>query len=279
MLASRRRVGYEPSIRVGEDEYLSVLRSVVHTSPTVAKRKSGTSDVAPETDPAMDAFLQSASSLDVLPARDLADFSPAFYAVVRTDSDGSPLRAYIQRTSKRNFVLRPGPLLFAFSNQRLRKVEEDGLFRLEESFEIVVEIGGSIDCLNQDAFEKLYRDVDFLKERAPHFAQAFSRQPVDTLGDPGLIVAIGNRAKSSVRQLHRLRAVYESKILDSQIDLQRLTDYADSAGVQTVLFGPNGDILTTPHAVDALLKLLAEDYATGPLTGDTYEISAKRIAQ
>lgn len=162
-------------------------------------------------------------------------------------------------------------------NKQLSTLEENTLFTLEDDFQIVVEPAVGITALSQTVFERFYRDIEFLKDRAAVCVQGFSTSGV--LTDPVQIKFMIAHCRDHVLDLHRL-VLFTNRVFFRKRSTLQTSNGTPRSQTWTLSFSMRTvGSWYPPSPVPLLLRLLDEDYAKGPLTGTLIEVTAKRPAE
>jgi hypothetical protein len=292
---------YEPSIRIEAGEYLAVPdRIVERAAPPLPKKaaargpsvEDGTrrqgalaaggdrrstviADVPVariETDPQVRNLLRRASGLPLLAAPDLGAVQYQFYAVVM-GNDPDTRVAFVRKNNPTK-SLDPGKrLLFAYGD-RLTRVTEP-LLSLDTTFDLVVTPDG-IAVINQDQFERLFRDASALVERYPVWAESFTTLGLDAAQETALVA----KCRTDSRVASRLREIYESGHLAAgKVTATQVLSRADKIGLGRDRFMSNGKLSFDGPDTSLLLRLLNEDIWTGDFSNRIYVAGSKARQQ
>jgi SAM-dependent methyltransferase len=269
---------YEASLRIDDQrEYLAVPdeQLVLHESfrPKRQRRTSASNDdgnqavVSVETDPQVRDLLRRASGLDRLPAEHLARFAFQFYAAV-VGSDPGRRTSFVRKKNPAK-VLKRGGLVFSYGD-RLTEVA-DPLMLLDDRFDLVVAEDG-LAVLDQDVFERLFRDVEVLAERYPVYAKAFETLQ---LGGGELEILV-ERCRRDSRLGARLRQIYESGHLAAgKVTTKQVIREIDRLELPRDRLLSDGKLDFSGADAGTILKLLNDDLFIGALSKVSYEAGSK----
>lgn len=287
-LATLRRRDYEPSLVIGDEEYMAVPDQLVSVAaPPLPPRTRRSGRTPPngggsdgsrgrqpraagatiETDPEVRRFLRDAAGHDPLPAGSLAGRPFLFYAVV-VGNDPRTRSAFVRKHNPA-VSLAAGRLLFSYED-RLTRVEHP-LFSLDDHFDLVVTPEGIL-VLNQSIFDALFRDAKVLVDRYPIWAKAFSTLRI---GSDQVDVLV-ERCRRDSRLAHRLRQIHESGHLAAgRVKLDQVLAEADRLGLGRHGFLKDGKLDFGCQDIGTLLKLLNDDLFIGGLSQVAYEAGSK----
>jgi hypothetical protein len=281
MIDSFARRGYEPSLRIGDGEYLAVPDQLVERAAAVpppanvdAEGVSETTSAAAtatavhiETDPQVRHLLRNASGLGLITAQGLSKQPFLFYAVV-VGSSPTNRTAFVRKLNPTK-SLDAGKHWFSMG-ERLSKVDQP-LLSLDDHFDLVVTDDG-IAVLHQGVFDLLFRDAQTLVDRYPLWASAFSSVGLD--GDQ--TASLVSRCQRDSRLATRLRQIYESGHLSAgKVKLDQVLAEADRVAGGRDRFLKDGKLNFDCADIAMLLKLLNDDLFVGGLSKVPYEAGSK----
>jgi hypothetical protein len=141
----------------------------------------------------------------------------------------------------------------------------------DPGFDLVVAKDG-IAVLDQDVFERLFRDVEVLAERYPVYAKAFETLHLDGSQLDTLV----ERCRRDSRLGTRLRQIYESGHLAAgNVTTKQVIREIDRLGLPRDRLLTDGKLDFSGADASTILKLLNEDLFIGGLSKVTYEAGSK----
>jgi hypothetical protein len=271
-LSGRTPVPYANDLHFDRDnEYLVVpLDTLVAHKAEDRRGKKASLDEAPrmvEVDPASMKVLTEASSQPMINASEIERRSFLFYAaVVGDDPDDRP--AFVSKWNPYRAAL-SGRLLTSFGD-RLRKVEGP-LLAFERRFDLVVTTD-SVLVLDPEAFEKVFRDIDAMRDRIP----VWTRAVTDALPvDEATARRIERACQTSARVAKQARSIFERGV-GKPFTGPELREEMKRQGLDASRLIKQGKlVLDNDDDVPEVLKLIDEKLYTGWHSGTGWDVGTR----
>lgn len=273
--ADRQPVAYTDDLDIDrENQYLEVpIESMTSHKPESLRGKRVPADTPRqmvEVDPASLKVLTEASSHGLLDARQIGKKSFLFYAAVVGDDPHDRVA----------FVSHWNPYKAALSS-RLLTWFGDGLHRVEgpllafqTDFDMVI-TSDTVAVLNPTAFEKVFRDIDAMRDRIPTWSAAVS----DALPVDEVTAAVINEAcATSARIAKQARGIYERGI-DKKFTPAELCDEMARQGLDVDRMIKNGKLILDRSDVPEVLKLIDEKLYKGWHSGTGWDVGSRSPRQ
>lgn len=273
-LGDRNAVPYSDDLAFDTSaEYMVVQRASL-VAHTVAPRRGRPRRDEPgerpqvEMDAATLQVLDAASSLPQLNSRELNRQSFAFYAAVV--GDNAAARVAFVRAWNPYKVAFAGRLLTMFGD-RLHRIE-DPLLAFDRSFDIVV-TAEAVAIMSADPFEKLFRDVDTMRDRIPVWSEAVvTALPLD----PASADRLEDLCARNSRAARLARNLYERGVLSTSFAIGPLEDEMRRQGFEADRLVKDGKLfLEHDPDVISLLKLVDERLYTGWSSNTPWDVGSR----
>ncbi len=251
-------------------QYLVVpLKKLVAHKPESRRGKRAPADETPamvEVDAASRAVLAQASSLDLLNSAEIKRRSFLFYAAV-VGNDPNDRVAFVSKWNPYKAAL-SGRLLASFGD-RLRKVEGP-LLAFERQFDMVV-TGDAVAVLDPSAFEKVFRDIDAMRERIPVWGEAVTEAlPLDA----NTAAQIKRACEKSARVAKQARSIFERGI-DKKFTASELRKEMERQELDASRMIKNGKLVLEDDDVLDVLKLIDEKLYLGWHSGMGWDVGTR----
>lgn len=276
-LSSRTAVGYSDDLAFdAEEEYMLVERGtlVAHRPKPRRRVRSAEPDAATpaepqivEMDPAVLEVLDTASSADEITRDNLKKQSFPFYAAVIGDDPERRIAFLKERNPYQ--VGQLGKVLTQFGDGLRRLTEPVLMFATDFDMVVTPEY---IAIRRKESFEKLFRDIDAIRDRIPVWSgAAVQALPLD---DPSAAVVHGAALKS-VRVASQLRGLQERGYLAKTYTAVQLREKMIEIGLDHERLLP-GETLTLGEAdVPVVLKLIDERLYVGWHSSTPWDVGTR----
>jgi hypothetical protein len=255
-LTARTPVDYSDDLAFDADEqYMLVRRDalVVHRPETRRGKRSTAAPTEPqivEMDPAALEVLDTASSADQITRDNLKKQSFPFYAAIIGDDPARRI-AFIKERNPYQ-VAQLGRVLTLFGDG-LRRLDEP-ILAFAKDFDMVV-TPGHIAIVRPESFEKLFRDIESLKQRIPVWSgNAVEALPLDAQSAD----LLRDVAVRSVRVASQLRGLQERGYLAKKYPVARLREKMIEIGLDHERLLQDDKLTLEESDVPVVLKLIDE---------------------
>jgi hypothetical protein len=274
MLSTRTPIGYSDDLAFdAEEQYVLIQRdSLVVHRPEPRRRGGSSADSTPEPqivemDPAVLEVLDAAASADEITRATLKRQSFPFYAAVIGDDPADRIAFLKERNPYQ--VGQLGKVLTQFGDG-LRRLNEP-ILMFANDFDLVV-TRDHIAVIRKESFEKLFRDIDALRERIPVWSTA-AVQALPLSDESASVLRAA--ALNSVRVASQLRGLQERGFLGKTYTTDQLREMMIEIGLEHERLIP-GDTLTLTNAdVPVLLKLIDEKLYIGWHSSTPWDVGTR----
>ena len=188
-----------------------------------------------------------------------------FYAVLVGPSDDRS--AFIRLYNPRR-VARPGLFSTVFGEE-LRKLK-DPIFVFDSEFDMVVTNEG-IAALNQNAFERIFRDLSVMRGRLPDYVEHITSKLPMKSEDAARFLA---KCVTNSRVANRARAIFEKGHL-ANVEIAHVKAEIKKQGLDEGKFVKDGHLVFDEADPYSLLQLLNEDLFIGGLSKTPFAAQRK----
>jgi hypothetical protein len=247
--------------------YLVVpLEKLVTHRPRRGRVAAGEERPLVEVDAASRKVLSEASSLPQISATEIEKKSFLFYSAVVGD-DPSSRTAFVSKLNPYKAAL-SGKLLASFGD-RLRRVEGP-LLAFERTFDMVV-TEDVVAVLDPGAFEKVFRDIDAMRERIPAWSKAVS----DVLPiDASTAEQIQRACEKSTRIARQARGIFERGKLKA-FSAADIREEMKRQGLDASRMVKQGKLVLEDEDIAEVLKLIDERLYKGWHTRTGWDVGTR----
>lgn len=276
-LSERTAVGYSDDLEFDpEEQFILVKRDALVVHRPEPPRRRGASEATPEStvepqiiemDPAVFEVLDAAASADQITRDDLKKQSFPFYAAVIGDDPGSRIVFLKERNPYQ--VGQLGKVLTQFGDGLRRLTEPILMFATD--FDMLI-TPDHIAILRKESFEKLFRDIDVLRERIPVWSGAAVQAL--PLNDESAAV-LETAAQGSVRIASQLRGLHERGYLAKTYAADQLREKMIEVGLEHERLLPGDTLVLSKADVPVVLKLIDERLYLGWHSATPWDVGTR----
>lgn len=187
------------------------------------------------------------------------------YAAVSDTEAGRVAMVKKKNPTKR---ARGGKVLFGAGDE-LRRLDEDP-WELHPHFDVVISEEGGF-ALSTHFFDQLFADSPRLRAKIVPWVEDIGAQLGMSIDSKTKLIA---RCDGSPRLRRRLRAIAHRGHLE-RVTLEEVRRHAQQMDLTVSDFVDGDELVVTDKNVEAMLRLLNEDFSRGGLTNDPFVIEAK----
>ena len=277
-LRDRQQVRYSDDLNFNSETHYMVANTsklVAHIPESrrgrhAADEQEGARTV--EVDAATYEVLSNASSQPLIGSDEIERRKSFLFSAVVVGDDPDNRVAFVSAYNPYRAAER-GRLVTSFGDG-LRRVTGP-LLGFQPLFDMVV-TAGHVAILRAEAFEKVFRDIDSMKERIPAWTAAvtaafpFSKATADR---------IAAMCETSPRLARQVRSLFERGVPAENFTIPALRQQLTEEGFDPDRIIKNGKLVISDDEIPDFLKLLDERFVTGWLSGTHWDVGTRSPRQ